>query len=379
MNPALRALRPYPMAELQRLRSELRARGIDLFDFGTGDPIEPTPALVRDALRAAVPEVSRYPTVAGTPQLRAAAAGYCARRFGVRLDPDAQILPSAGSKEAIFHLALAVLDPAEERDTVVYGTPAYPVYQAGALFAGGREHPVVLERARGWRLELERLDEPVLRRTRIAWLNYPHNPTGACVDRAYLAAQAALCRERGILLACDECYADLWYDDAAAPPSVLEVAQEGVLAFHSCSKRSGMTGYRSGFVAGDPALIAEYRRWRAAMGVASPAFVEAAAAAAWGDDAHVAERRAAFAAKRALLAAGLRERGIDIEAAGAGLYLWAHVPGGGDADAYAARCLERGIVISPGGFFGPGGEGMFRCALVPSLEDCRRALEVWPE
>ena len=159
---------------------------------------------------------------------------------------------------------------------------------------------------------------------------------------------------------------------------LLQERSDGVLAFHSCSKRSGLTGYRTGFIAGDAGLIAAYRRWRVHFGCASPAFIEHAAAAAWADDAHAAERRAAFAAKRAILAAGLAERGIAVLPSQAGLYLWARAPGDGDADAYAARCLERGIVISPGGFFGAGGAGWFRLALVPSPEPCRAALARWP-
>ncbi len=366
------------MAELQRRKAALATAGVAIHDFGTGDPVEPTPAFIPEALRTAVPAVSQYPSVAGSPALRQAAAGYLQRRFAVIADPATQILPSAGSKEAIFHLGPAFLDPAGGRDTIVFGTPGYPVYESSALFAGGRAHAEVLVRERGFRLELDRLPAELLARTAIAWINYPHNPTGACVDTAYLRDQAACAAANGILLASDECYQDLWFDGSPRPPSLLQVACQGVLAFHSCSKRSGMTGYRSGFIAGDAALIAEYRRWRVHFGVGSPAFIEQAAAAAWSDDAHAAQRRTVFAAKYAVLATGLQERGITILPSQAGLYLWAKVPGDGDADAYAARCLERGIVISPGGFFGDGGAGWFRLALVPSVEACRHALAVWP-
>lgn len=379
MNPELQALRPYPMVELAARKEALRAAGRRLFDFGTGDPIEPTPSFIPEALRAAVPVVSQYPSVAGTPELRAAAAAYLERRFGVRLDPARAILPSAGSKEAIFHLPLAFLDPASGRDTVVYGTPGYPVYEQGCLFAGARRHPVELRASQGYRLELGDLPPALLRRCGIAWVNYPHNPTGACVDRAYFARQLSVCQEHGIVLASDECYSDLWSDASLPPPpSLLESGTSGLLVFQSCSKRSGMTGYRTGFIAGDPQLIAAYRRWRAAMGVASPAFIEAAAATAWSDDAHVAQRRAVFAAKRRILVAGLEARGISVQTAAAGLYIWARVPGNGEADAYAELCLEAGIVISPGAFFGAGGAGWFRLALVPSQADCEAAIALWP-
>ena len=212
MTPALRLLKPYPMAELQRRKAELAKTGVHIHDFGTGDPVEPTPAFIPEALRQAVPAISQYPSVAGTPALRQAAADYLARRFAVTVDPATQILPSAGSKEAIFHLGPAFLDPASGRDTVVFGTPGYPVYESSALFAGGRAHAEVLVRERGFRLELERLPRELLARTAIAWLNYPHNPTGACVDRAYLKAQAEIACANGILLASDECYQDLWFE-----------------------------------------------------------------------------------------------------------------------------------------------------------------------
>ncbi len=379
MNPALRALKPYPMAELQARKAALVASGKVVFDFGTGDPIEPTPAFIPAALKAAVPSVSQYPSVAGTPGLRTAVAGYLRRRFGVTVDAAKQVLPAAGSKEAIFHLPMAFSDPATEKNTVIYGTPGYPVYQAGTLFAGAQEHPVVLTRPQGYRLDLTSLAPELLRRTAIVWINYPHNPTGACVDLTYYRAQADVCAAHGILLASDECYQDLWFDETATPPpSLLEVATTGVLVFHSCSKRSGMTGYRTGFIAGDPALIAAYRGWRAAMGVGSPAFIEQAAAAAWNDDAHAVERRRVFAAKYRILFDGLSAKGIEVLPSEAGLYLWAKVPAQGDADAYAARCLDAGLVISPGGFFGEGGAGWFRLALVPSVDDCRRALAMWP-
>jgi succinyldiaminopimelate transaminase len=379
MNAALRLLKPYPMAELQRRKADLAKAGVAIHDFGTGDPLEPTPDFIPAALRQAVPSVSQYPSVAGTPALRQAAAAYLQRRFAVSLDPASQILPSAGSKEAIFHLGLAFLDAASGRDTIVFGTPGYPVYESSALFAGGRAHAEVLTRDRGFRLELESLPRDLLARTAIAWINYPHNPTGACVERSYLHTQAAVARDHGILLASDECYQDLWFDSCTPPPSLLQEAVDGVLAFHSCSKRSGMTGYRSGFIAGDAKLIAEYRRWRVHFGVGSPEFIERAAAAAWADDAHATLRRGVFAAKYAVLAAGLAAKGIEILPSQAGLYLWAKVPVDGDANAYATRCLERGIVVSPGGFFGDGGTGWFRLALVPSVDACRAALAIWPD
>jgi succinyldiaminopimelate transaminase len=366
------------MAQLQARKAAVAATGIPIFDFGTGDPIEPTPSFIPEALRQALPSISQYPSVSGTPALRQAVAGYLERRFHVHLNADTQIIPSAGSKEAIFHLGLAFLDPSSGRDTIVYGSPAYPVYQSSALFAGGREHPVVLQREKGYRLELGDLSAEVLDRCAIAWINYPHNPTGACVDLDYYRRQVEVAKAHGILLASDECYQDLWFAGAEPPPSLLQVTSDNVLVVHSCSKRSGMTGYRSGFTAGDPSLIKAYRSWRAHFGVGSPDFIERAAALAWSDDAHAATRRGIFAEKYHILADGLSALGIEVLPSQAGLYVWARVPGDDDADRYAERCLEKGLIISPGGFFGVGGEGWFRLALVPSAASCREALAIWP-
>ncbi len=383
MNPALRALKPYPMAELQQRKLALKESAVPVFDFGTGDPIEPTPVFITDAIRDAIPEISQYPTVAGTPAFRSAVAAYIDRRFGAHID-ESQVLPSAGSKESIFHLPLAFLDPQSDKDTVIYGTPGYPVYQAGTLFAGGKEYPISLDAEHNFELDLTKVPENVLKRTQIVWLNYPHNPTGACVSEKYLQQQYAICQKYNIILASDECYSDLWFTHSTniekRPVSACTLSSEleNVLIFQSCSKRSGMTGYRSGFITGDQQLINKYRRWRAAMGVGSPSFITAAATAAWNDDTHVIERRSIFSAKRKLLEEGLKSMNIEVLPAAAGLYIWARTPAGFTDDEYAHCCLQLGIIISPGGFFGNGGAGFFRLSLVPSLADCAKALKIWP-
>jgi LL-diaminopimelate aminotransferase len=215
-----------------------------------------------------------------------------------------------------------------------------------------------------------------LSQTRIAWINYPHNPTGASVDLAYLRRQVDTARQYDILLCADDCYLDLYFDENSPPPGVLQVAQTGVLSFGSLSKRSGMTGYRSGYVAGDAAAIAALKRARRNFGVASQNFVQAAATVAWSDDAHVAERRAIFRAKRDRLAAFLSGHGYVVSGSQGAIYLWVKVPTA-DAQAFFAQLLEHGIVASPGESFGAGGEGYFRLALVPSLAEIEQAITVW--
>jgi len=373
-NPVLGAIQTNLMVALDEKKQRLRAAGKRLFDFGLGDPREPTPGFLRDALRAAVPDVSQYPSAAGTPALRRACAGYLERRFGVRVDPERQIVPATGAKETIFHLPLAFAGGDPRRTKVVMPDPGYPTYEVGARFAGLEPVKVPLTAARRFLLEPEDVGDEVLSRTLLFWVSYPHNPTGAMAPRDYLARVGAAALRHGFVVASDECYADLYFGER--PLSMLEVQVENVVAIHSCSKRSGMTGYRSGFTAGDPDVVAVLKRARSHPGVASPDFVSAAAAAAWSDDAHAAERRAAFRAKRDRFLAFFAERGLVCDGSEATLYLWVRVPAGHTSASYALALLEEGIVVAPGTAFGAG-EGYVRVALVPTLAECDEALRAW--
>jgi LL-diaminopimelate aminotransferase len=373
---AMAAPAQYFATALDEIKEDLARRGVEIFDFGVGDPVEPTPPFIRQALIEALDPVSQYPTVFGQRRLREAIAGWAQRRLGVSLDPSTQVLPASGSKEAIFHLPLALLGRDEKRRRIVYPSPSYPVYDGSARFSGAIPHPVVLREDTGFRLDLHELGADVLAETRIAWLNYPHNPSGASVDLAYLRKQVEIARAYDILLCGDDCYLDLYFPDEPPPPSLLQVTQTGVLSVGSLSKRSGMTGYRSGYIAGDAAVIATLKKARPNFGVASPNFVQAAAAAAWSDDVHVAERRATFGAKRDRLVSFLSGHGYVVTGSQGAIYVWARVPTR-NTEHFFQRLLERGIVVSPGESFGPGGEGYFRLALVPSVEQIDRALAVW--
>ena len=374
LNPALERGGAYPLLRLEERRREVRERGIELFDFGTGDPREPTDPKIKLALVDGVPEVSQYPSTQGKRSLREAFAGWMERRNGVALDPEAEVLPATGSKEAIFHAPLAFLHPSHERRGVAYGTPGYPVYERGTLFAGGEPVPLRLKAGDRFLLRVEELDPQNIR---ALWINYPHNPTGATAPYEYLEKVATFCRAHDILLFSDECYNDLYFSDP--PPSILEITRERTLAFCSLSKRSGMTGYRSAMMAGDAELIAALKKLRPSIGVATQSFVQDAATAAWNDDVHVEKRRQIFAEKRELFKDFFERAGLRYMRTDASIYLWITVPEafGGDDEAYALRLLEEGIVVAPGRSFGPGGEGYVRVALVPRLEECRKAIEKW--
>ncbi len=375
MNSRIRNLKAYPMDRLVRAKEEIKRKGLKLFDFGTGDPKEPTDERIRKALVEAVPRVSQYPTVKGRKELREAIAKWLKGRFGVSLNPETEIIPTAGSKEAIFHFPLVFIDTDSEKRKVIFGTPAYPVYERGTLFAGGEPVSVELKYEDRFLLRLDRLPKSLLEETAIVWINYPHNPTGAVAPLSYLEEVYGICRENGIILCSDECYTEIYFE--TPPHSILEVGKEGAVAFHSLSKRSGMTGYRSGFVAGDEKVVSEYLKYRSSFGVASQEFVQKAAEVAWSDEKHVEERRRIFKEKKEIFEEFFKEIGLEHLPVEATFYFWVKLPSGISSEAYALHLLKYGIVISPGEFFGKGGEGFFRIALVPTVEECKEAVKVW--
>lgn len=377
LSPLLEELGTYPFAHLTEARARAEARGVRLVDFGVGEPREETPDFIRRALIEAVDAepVSSYPLAAGLPELREAIAAWLRGRFGVSLDPGIEILPTLGSKEAIYHLAQVLIGPGSPRDLVAVTTPGYPVPARGARFAGAQVVELPLDPAAGWLPDVSVLDDATWKRLALIWVNHPGNPTGATAPPAFYAELAERCRREGVVLASDEAYSEIWLD-GEPPASVLQVDDPThVLAFHSLSKRSSMPGYRSGFVAGDPLLIAAMKQVRPSLGVTPQTFVQRASIAAWSDERHVEETRARYRAKRDVLLPALQAAGLEHVGGPAAFFLWCAVPGDGDAEALAERLLGQGIVVAPGTFFGAGGAGHVRIALVPTVEDCARAAD----
>ena len=375
VSPILGALATYPFVRLAQAAQAIEERGIEVLDFGTGDPREPTDPRIMQALRGGVRERMGYPAAVGLPELRAAIAGWAARRFGVELDPSTQVIPTLGSKEAIFSFAQVLLDPTAGRDVVVVTEPGYPVPERGALFAGARVVTLPLREEHGWLPDADAVEVGVWRRAALLWVNYPNNPTGATAPLPFLERLAALAREHGFVLASDEAYSELWFDQP--PPSALQLEDlTNVAVFNTLSKRSSMTGYRSGFVAGDPALVAALQAFRPTVGTAPQEFVQRASVVAWSDETHVRRAREAYGRKRALLAEVLARRGVRLAGGPATMYLWVAVPAGETSEAFAARLLEHGVLVAPGSYLGPSGEGYARLALVPTLEECQRAAAI---
>jgi succinyldiaminopimelate transaminase len=378
LSPVLAATGTYPFVRLEEAKRRLQAEGVELIDFGKGDPREETDPLIRRALAESIEPLMGYPLAEGLPELRDAAASWCNRRFGVELDPETEVIPTYGSKEAIFHLAQVVIDREGDKRLVLSTEPGYPVYDRGALFAGAEVEQVPLLEENSFLPDLASIPAETWAKTAIFWINYPNNPTGAVAPLDFLERAAALAAEHDFLLAADEAYTELWFDEP--PHSALEVGDRSQVAvFQTLSKRSSMTGYRSGFVAASPPLIAALKQYRPSVGTAPQEFVQRASVAAWSDEDHVERTRAVYRRKREALLPTLGAKGIRVAGSEATMYLWLEAPGGESADQLAERLLEHGLIVSPGTFFGPSGEGYWRLALVPTEAECTRAAEIFEE
>lgn len=373
ISPILRQQATYPFVRLNQAAAERRARGLEVIDFGMGDPREPTDPRILQALRDGVRERMGYPAAVGLPELREAVANWVGSRFGVTLDPDLQVIPTLGSKEAIFSFAQVVLDLPAGRDTVIVTEPGYPVPGRGAQFAGAQVVALPLLESAGFLPDLAAVSAETWNRTALLWLNYPNNPTGAVAPLSFLEEAAALARQHGFVLASDEAYTELWFE--SPPPSALQLSElSGVVAFNTLSKRSSMTGFRSGFIAGDPELVAALKQFRPNVGTAPQEFVQRASVVAWSDESHVAVARASYGRKRELFLDLFDRHGLRNAGGPSTMYLWIAVPDGETSEEHAERLLGHGVVIAPGSFLGPSGEGYVRYALVPTLEECERAV-----
>ncbi|HVV57934.1 MAG TPA: aminotransferase class I/II-fold pyridoxal phosphate-dependent enzyme [Gaiellaceae bacterium] len=371
LSPVLAELAQYPFARLDDWKAEARARGIELIDFGMGDPREVTPAFIREALVAGIDEVSSYPRAAGLPELRQAIAAWIERRFGVVVDADREVVPTLGSKEAIFSFAQVAFG---DKRLAAVPEPAYPVYERGALFGGGGTVRVPLSERHGWLPDLDAFD--AWDEIALFWVSYPNNPTGALAPLSLYEELAGRAREHGFLLCSDEAYSELWFDEP--PVSALQVVDRSpVVVFNTLSKRSSMTGYRSGFVCASAEVCDALRRFRPTVGTAPQEFVQRASIAAWSDERHVEEVRAVYRRKRETILPVLHERGLRVSASEATFFVWIDV--GGPSEPFARRLLEHGIVVAPGSFFGPAGEGFVRLALVPTQAECERAAAILRE
>jgi len=361
----LERIPPYLFAEIDRKIAEKREQGIDVISFGVGDPDKPTPQPVVDVMaeEARKPENHRYPSYFGLPSFRRSVAEWFEQRFGVSLDPEREILPVMGSKEGIAHLALAVLDPGA---IALCPEPGYPVYDMGALLAGAEPFYLPLKEGNAFLPELGTVPGQVLRDSRLLWINYPNNPTGAVAPDAFFREAIDFAGSNDILLAHDNAYSEITYDGYVAP-SVLSFdgAMETSVEFHSLSKGYNMTGWRVGFVAGNAGAIEALGTVKTNIdsGIFNP--VQLAASTALlraGDD--VERMRVLYEARRDRLVPALKELGWSVEPPLGSIYLWMRVPGGYDSVGFSKYVLDSaGVFFTPGNAYGPSGEGYVRVSL----------------
>jgi len=378
LSPALAELGTYPFVRLDEAKRRAVQRGIRVIDFGTGDPREPTAPFIRQALVDGVRETMEYPRAVGLPELRLAIAGWLSRRFNVELDPERELVPTLGAKEAIYSFAQLVVDRAAGQDLVVVTEPGYPVAPRGARFIGANVLELPLHEANRFLPDLAMVPEDAWKRTAVVWVNYPNNPSGVTAPVSFFEDLTALAEEHDFLVASDEAYSELYVGEP--PISALEVADRSrIVVFNSLSKRSSMTGYRCGFVAAPPDMIAALRRFRPTVGTAPQEFVQRAAVAAWNDEEHVRETRDRYARKRALLVEVIERNGWRVAGGDATMFVWIAVPPGETSESFATRLLERGIVVAPGSYLGRSGEGYVRFALVPTEDECREAAAILEE
>lgn len=377
----LSELGAYAFAAIDEKVAGLRRQGLTPVDFGVGDPTLPTPEPIR---RAAALGLERwasggYPPYNGTAEFRAAVADWTHRRCGVRLDPEREICSSIGSKEAIFNFPEAILDPG---DAVLVPDPGYPPYARGTLFAEGVPYYVPVLAEHDFLPDLSSIPDEVARRARIFWLTQPGSPTGKIAPPAYLREWIDFCQRHDIIAACDEAYSEIYFTEEA-PHSALEYGREGVVVFQSLSKRSAMTGYRIGWVAGDPRIVALFRKVKTNLDSGTPFFIQDAAIAALADESHVAAMRAHYRELRDLLVDAFEAAGCPRSAPEATLYIWQRAPAGMSGVAFAEALLSPDLaaVTVPGAALcqapdqHPDGVPYVRLALVPSLAESRRVAQ----
>lgn len=388
MNPDLARLQPYPFEKLAALKAGITPPPLRALTLAIGEPQHASPAFVLDELVAHLRGLAQYPLTKGTPALREAIAAWLVRRFGLNegsLDPERHVLPVSGTREALFSFAQATID--RSRDALVLmPNPFYQIYEGATLLAGAEPYFLDSTAATGFIPDFTRVPDAVWRRCQLVYICTPGNPSGAVMGREYLQRLVELADRHDFIIASDECYSEIYPDEAAPPPGLLEVCKQlgrddyrRCVVFHSLSKRSNLPGLRSGFVAGDAAILQQYLRYRTYHGCALPPPVQAASIRAWGDEAHVRVNREhyrqKFAAVLEILAPVLNVRAPD-----AGFYLWPETPIDDPAfvrGLYAAK----NVTVLPGSYLsresagGNPGARRVRVALVPPLADCVEAAE----
>ena len=390
MNPLLSKLQPYPFERLRMLHAGITPNpAFKPISLGIGEPRHATPQLIKDALTGSLQGLASYPGTLGEPHLRQTIQAWLKRRYDVDVNPATQILPVNGSREALFALAQTVIDPTRPSPTVICPNPFYQIYEGAALLAGADVYFVPSDPARNFAIDYSGVPEAVWARTQLLFVCSPGNPAGAVMTLAEWQWLFDLSDRYGFVIASDECYSEIYFRDEAPLGGLQAAAQLGrhdfknLIAMTSLSKRSNVPGLRSGFVAGDAALIKPFLLYRTYHGSAMSPVVQAASAAAWADEAHVVDNRAKYRAKFAQVTPLLASV-MDVALPDAGFYLWASVPAAfnGDDAAFSRDLLAAyNVVVLPGSYLARGeqshnpGAGRIRMALVAETAECVEAAQ----
>lgn len=384
-NPLLERLQPYPFERLRALFSGITPNpALENVNLSIGEPKHPTPAVLTDALKAAMDGLAVYPATLGIPELRQAIAGWIGRRYAVSVNPDTQVLPALGSREALFSFAQVVLDPSDADALVLSPNPFYQIYEGAALLGGAQPHYLPLEE--NGQCDYSKVPEAIWARTRLAYVCSPGNPTGAVLSQEQWQILFDASDRFGFAIASDECYSEIYLDESQAPLGALSAAVaagrtdfRNIVVFSSLSKRSNAPGLRSGFVAGDASLLKQFLKYRTYHGSAMSTAVQLASIAAWNDDAHVIENRKQYAQKFNEMTPLLQTR-FEVERPQAGFYLWMKTPVCDQQ--FCQQALQQlNVTLLPGSFLAREvnghnpGAGRVRIALVAPLQACVTAAE----
>ena len=358
-------LPPYLFVQISRAIAEKKAQGIDVISFGIGDPDIPTPNSVIETLKSASDNKinHRYPESEGLPVLRQNISEFYKKRFGVNLDPETQIINLIGAKEGIAHAALCFIDPG---DIAISPDPAYPVYEIGTMFAGGKCHMVQLRQDNGYLLDPTDIPTDVAKKAKVLWLNYPNNPTGATASLDYFENLVLFCKEFDIALLHDACYTEVTYDGYIAP-SILQVkgAIDICMEFHSLSKTANMTGWRVGMAVGNSEMVNALMRVKSNIDSGLPQAIQQMGITALHlSQEWIKSNNEIYRKRRDKVVSVLNQIGVNTNPPKAGLYIWTPVPKGYSSSQFASELLEKvNVVVTPGNGYGPGGEGYIRLSL----------------
>ena len=374
----IKSIGSYAFADVDNEVAKLRKQGIKPIDFGVGDPKEATPGLIRNYCKRAVDKRkdAGYPSYIGSLEYREEIAKWTQKRFRVTLDAEKEICSNIGAKEAVFNFHEGFVNPG---DYALIPNPGYPPYERGTLFAEGKPYFLNLVSENNFLPDLTNIPKEILKKSKLLWINYPNNPTGAMATKEFLKEAVDFGKDNNIIIGSDECYSEIYFEEK--PSSILELTREGVFVVQSLSKRSAMTSYRVGWLAGDERIIDIFKKVKTNIDSGTAQFIQDAAIAALSDEKHVEEFRFSYKKKRNLICDAFKSIGLEDCRPKATLYIWQKI--NGDSVDFAKRLLQKdtAIVTTPGNWLSTKndginpGEGNIRLALVPTIDECKEAAE----